>query len=89
MLKLWLSWASADFFPGEGKIFQGGAKTYHLPKKHLKTYYFLLKKSKNILFWLARGGQGPPLALPCGRPCIILLLILFGKIRAFWMKIVK
>jgi len=64
-----LSWASADFFPGEGKIFQGGAKTYYLPKKHLKTYYFSLKKSKNILFWPARGGQGPPLALPCGRPC--------------------
>jgi len=38
-------------------------------KKHLKTYYFPLKKSKNILFWPARGGQGPPLALPCGRPC--------------------
>jgi len=37
------AWASADFFPGEGKIFQGGAKTYYLPKKHLKTYYFLVR----------------------------------------------
>ncbi len=27
------SWASADFFPGEGKIFQGrGATTYYLSK---------------------------------------------------------
>jgi len=24
-----MAWASADFFPGEGKIFQGGAKTYY------------------------------------------------------------
>jgi len=38
----------------------------------------------NILFWPARGagglGQGPPLALPCGRPwlsmlCLILLIL--------------
>jgi len=41
VIKYSQSWASADFFPGEGKIFQGGAKTYYLPKKHLKTYYFL------------------------------------------------
>jgi hypothetical protein len=27
------SWASADFFPGEGKNFPGGARTYFLPKK--------------------------------------------------------
>jgi len=55
------------FFQGRAK-FSRGAKTYYLPKKHLKTYYFPLKKSKNILFWPARGGQGPLLALPCGRP---------------------
>ncbi len=30
--------------------------------------YYPLKKSKTIL--AAQGGQGPPLALPCGRPCI-------------------
>ena len=54
-------------FPG------GGAKTYYLPKKHLKRYYFPQKKSKNILFWPAKGGGGgqePPLALHCGRPWI-------------------
>jgi hypothetical protein len=62
--------ASADFFPEEGKIYQGGAKTYYLPKKCPKTYYFLSKKSKNILFWPAKGGQETPLAHPCGRPCV-------------------
>ena len=52
-------------FPG------GGPKTYYLPKKRWKRYYFPQKKSKNILFRPARGGgQGPPLALTCGRPCI-------------------
>ncbi len=44
------TWASADFFPGEGP------KTYYLPKKCLKTYYFHSKKSKNIQFWPAKGG---------------------------------
>jgi len=29
------SWASADFFPGDGS-----AKTYYLPKKCFKTYYY-------------------------------------------------
>jgi len=51
-------WASADFF------FQGRAKFYYLPKN----IQFSSKKPKNILFWPARGGQGPPLALPCGHP---------------------
>jgi len=42
-------------FPGGG----GGAKTYYLPKKCTKTYYFLSKKhtnfyQKNILFWPAK-----------------------------------
>jgi hypothetical protein len=60
-------WASADFYPGEGKIFRGAGrgKSYYLPKKCPKTYYFLSKKSKNILFWPAKGGgQETPLALP-------------------------
>ncbi len=47
----------------------GGAKSYYLPKKCPKTYYFLSKQSKIILFWPAKGGQETPLALPCGRPC--------------------
>ncbi len=64
------SWASADFFPGEGKIFQGGAKIYYLPIKCLKTYNFLSKKSKKHTILVSQGGGAmPPLALPCGRPC--------------------
>ncbi len=38
--KYFKSWASADFFPGEGKKFPGGARTYFLPKKLQKRYYF-------------------------------------------------
>jgi len=64
------TWASADFFPGEGKIFHGGAKTYYLPKKHLKTYYFPLKRSKNILFWPARGGSRAPSCPPLRTPMV-------------------
>jgi hypothetical protein len=66
------SWASADFFPGEGKNFPGGARTYFLPKKQRKRYYFSQKSLKTYYFWPAlagQGGQEPPLALPCGRPC--------------------
>jgi len=45
-------------------FFQGRAKF----SRGAKTYYFPLKKSKNILFWPTRGVKGPSLALPCGRP---------------------
>ncbi len=58
------TWASADFFPGEGKIFQGGAKTYYLPKKHLKTFYFPLKKVKKHTFLASQGGGGKGPLLP-------------------------
>jgi hypothetical protein len=35
------SWASADFFPGEGKNFPGGgARTYFLPKNNIKDTIF-------------------------------------------------
>jgi hypothetical protein len=68
------TWASADFFPGEGKNFPGGARTYFLPKKATSKILFFPKKSKNILFLagLGRqrgGGARAPLALPCGRSC--------------------
>ncbi len=58
------------FFQGRAK-FSRGAKTYYLPKKHLKTYYFSLKKVKKHTILAGQGGQGPPLALPCGRPCML------------------
>jgi len=54
-------------------FFQGGrGGTYYLPKKHLKTYYFPIKsqifyRPGGGVGW-GGGGQGPPLALPCGRP---------------------
>jgi len=48
-------WASADFFPGEGKIFQG-AKTYYLPKKML---FFSLNVKKKTLLCPAKGGKSP------------------------------
>jgi hypothetical protein len=55
-------------------FFQGGAKTYFLPKKHQKTYYFSKKSPKTYYFWLAlagqgeRGGKRPPLPSPLRMP---------------------
>jgi len=75
------------FFQGRAKFSRGG-KTYYFLKNTLKRYYFPQKKSKNILFWLARGGdrggQGPPLALPCGRPCSRQILFLMKYFRYFY-----
>jgi hypothetical protein len=48
------AWASEDFFPGEGKIFLGGTKTYYMPKIHAYNLFF----SKNILF-LANQAPSP------------------------------
>ncbi len=63
------SWASADFFPGEGKIFQGGQK-HTICLKAPKNILFSSKKVKKTYYFGRPGGdQGPPLALPCGRPC--------------------
>jgi hypothetical protein len=57
-------WTSADFIPG-GR----GQKTYFLLKKYLKNTFSFIKVEK-ILFWPAKKGQVPPLALRCGRPCV-------------------
>jgi len=61
----WFStWASADFFPGEGKNFPRGARTYFLPKKQQKRYYFSQKSLKTYYFLPAlagKGGKSPPL----------------------------
>ena len=57
-------------FSRGGQNFSGGAKTYYLPKMHLKRYYFPPKKLKNILIGPARGLGGarapscPPLRTP-------------------------
>ncbi len=62
------TWASADFFPGEDKIFQGEGETYYLHKKHI---IFLKKNLKTYYFWPAKGEggggyfeKGPPFAAP-------------------------
>jgi len=53
-----------SFFPGEGKIFQGGgAKTYYLPKKCPKHTIFFQKRLKHTIL-AGQGGQETSLALP-------------------------
>jgi hypothetical protein len=56
-------------------FFQGGARTYFLPKKHQKTYYFSQKSPKTYYFWPALAGQGggkrPPLPPPLRTPMIV------------------
>jgi hypothetical protein len=48
----------------------GGAKTYYLPKKSLKSILFSFKKVEKYTILAGQGemGQVPPLALPCGGP---------------------
>ncbi len=66
------SWASADFFPGEGKKFSlCCGQNIHFVTKHQKYYFPQNKPKKNIhvLLLPGRGGQETPNALPCGHPC--------------------
>ena len=59
LLSLSISWASVDFFAGEGKIFQGvWAKIYYLLKKHQKDTIFLKKVKKNSIFDRTRAERG-------------------------------
>jgi hypothetical protein len=54
-------------FAGEGKIFQGGrggGKNILFDGKTPKKILFCQKNAKSILFWSARGGQGPLLPSP-------------------------
>ena len=69
-LKGWETWASTDFFPGRAKFSRGGQKHNICLKSALKDTIFLKKSAKTYYFGQpGGGGQGPPLALPCGRPC--------------------
>ncbi len=64
------AWASADFFPGEGKNFPGGGgqePTFCL-KSNEKDTIFPKKVLKHTIFGRPGGGARAPLALPCGRP---------------------
>ena len=74
------AWASADFFPGEGKIFQGGAKTYYLPNKHQKRYYFRLKKSIKHTILASQGGSRAPSCPPLRTPMIKMVVHKFEHI---------
>jgi len=56
------------FFQGRAKFSRGGGKNILFALKTPKTYNFPLKKSKKHTILAGQGGQGPPLALPCGRP---------------------
>jgi len=60
--------ASADFFPGEGKIFQVWQK-YTISLKMAKNILFSFKKVEEHTILAKGGGQVPPLALPCECPC--------------------
>jgi hypothetical protein len=65
--KLMTAWASADFFPGKGKIFQGGAKTHYLPKNQIYNYKNILfssKKLKKHTIFDDRSPSRPPLRTP-------------------------
>jgi hypothetical protein len=64
---IYLRWASIDFFPGECKIFHGGKNILNALKMPKNILFSFKKKSKNILFWSAKGGKCPscpPLRTP-------------------------
>ena len=50
------AWASADFFPGEGKIFLGGGQKHTIC---LKRYFFASEKVKKHTIFAGQGGQEP------------------------------
>jgi hypothetical protein len=54
-----MTWASADFFLGEGKNFPGGQEPTFYPKTTKKIQFFQKKKNlKTYYFWPALAGQG-------------------------------
>ncbi len=67
------------FFQGRAKIFQGGAKTYFLPIKQQKRYYFSQKSLKKCYFRPALAGQGGgqehPLAPPLRTPMLVATIV--------------
>jgi len=56
-------------FSRGGQNFPGGWQKHTIGLKNaLKNTSFIQKSQKTIL--AGQGGQVPPLALPCGRPCL-------------------
>jgi hypothetical protein len=76
------------FFQGRAKIFQGWARTYFLPKKQRKKYYFSQKKSENILFLAGQGGKNPPCP-PLRTPMSILKRLTCIMCRYFVFLVVR
>jgi len=52
----------------------GGAKTYYFSLKNAQNILFSFKKVEKHITLASQGGQEPPLALPCGRPCACIWL---------------
>jgi len=48
---IFLAWASADFFPREGKIFPGGEGNILFALKMLKNILFSFKKSRKTYYF--------------------------------------
>ncbi len=61
---------SLAFFPGRAKFSRGGQK-HTICLKTPKNILFSSKKVKKHTILAGQGGQRTPLALPCGRPCMI------------------
>jgi len=55
-------------FSRGGQNFPGGGKNILFALKTPKNILFSPKKVKKHTILAGQGGQGPPLALPCGRP---------------------
>jgi len=56
-------------FSRGGQNFPGGQK-HTIGLKMPENILFSFKKVKKHTILAGQGGQVPPLALPCGRPCI-------------------
>jgi len=52
------------------KFSRGGGKNILFALKMPKNILFSFKKVKKHTILVGQGGQKPPLALPCGRPCV-------------------
>ena len=62
------AWPSADFFPGEGKIFQEGQKHTICLKNTKKVTIFLEKSRKTYYFGRPGGGARAPSCPPLRTP---------------------
>jgi len=73
------------FFQRRAKFFEWGQNIL-FALKTTKRYYFSQNNSKNTIFWPPMGGQEPPLAFPCGHPCMFSIYYEFFNVRLFFRK---